>query len=144
MITSKLSRLFIILVAIALLAAASCGDEPDGKWAKMKWTNVDNMTNQQGVYIIPQEGGTYTFLCRNYEHPWIELVTIDGIRQDIDNESRRSYNGEWVGVEFEGNALHLTAKQLPADVEERHIDVTVTAGDIFDIFHFKQVQAPQP
>lgn len=130
------------MLTMVLLAVSSCGDEPDGKWDKMKWTNVDNLMNLQGVYIIPSYGGSYTFLCRNYERPWIESVTVDGTRQDINNESRSAYDGEWCSVEFDGNALIVTAKRLPADVESRHIDVEVTAGDIFDAFHFRQAQEP--
>ena len=32
----------LVLLFIAVLGVSSCGDEPDGKWDKMKWTNVNN------------------------------------------------------------------------------------------------------
>ncbi|MBQ3364808.1 MAG: hypothetical protein IJG42_12760 [Muribaculaceae bacterium] len=134
----NLSKLFILL-AIVLLGVSSCGsDEPDGKWEKMKWHNVANLMNQQGVYLIPEEGGTFVFQCRNYSNPWITSVTVDGVSISIDNSSNKEYNGEWCTVKFEGSNLSITAQPLPASVERRNLDIRVTAGDIFDTLPFAQ------
>ena len=133
-----LSKIFI-LVFIALLGLSSCGsDEPEGKWDKMKWTNVNNLMNVNGVYLLPEEGGTYTFLCRNYEHPWFNSFLVDGVQQNPDNENRMEFHGEWCTLIFEGNKLTITAQPLPASLEVRNIDVRVTAGDIFDSLNFSQ------
>ena len=133
----NLSKLLIVLV-IALMGVASCGDEPDGKWEKMKWTNVDNLMNMQGIYLIPEEGGVYLFQCRNYDHPWIISVTVDGVEYVIDGASNREYNGEWCTVKFDGSKMYITADPLPESVPARTINVHVTAGDIFDVLAFAQ------
>ena len=123
-----------------LLGATSCGDEPDGQWAKMKWTNVNNLMNDQGVYYLPEDGGSYTFLCRNYEQPWIASVTVDGVMQVISNENRKEFNGEWFTLRFEGNKLIISAESLPESVESRGFHLQVTAGNIFDTLLFSQQQ----
>lgn len=133
-----LSRILILLFVV-LLGVSSCGsDEPDGKWDKMKWTNVDNLMNVNGNYYLPEAGGTYTFLCRNYEHPWIASVTVDGVTHSVSGDSQTEFNGEWCTLKFEGNKLIITAQPLPADVELRFMTVEVTAGDIFDHLVFAQ------
>lgn len=130
---------FFILLFVVLLGFSSCGkDEPVGIWAKMKWTNVNNLMNINGDYFLPEVGGTYTFLCRNYDHPWISSVTVDGVQQMLDNENRLEYNGEWCSVRFEGNKLIIDAQPLPTSADSRNIILEVTAGDIFDHLVFVQ------
>ena len=127
----------LIFLFVALLGVSSCGDEPDGKWAKMKWTNVNNLMNVGGVYILPDDGGSFSFLCRNYEHPWIESVTVNGVQYSA-NEDRLAYNGEWFTVKFEGNNMIVTAQPMPANLDSRGFNIQVTAGDIFDNIVFSQ------
>lgn len=132
-----LSRIFILL--FVLLGVSSCGsDEPDGNWEKMKWTNVNNLMNVNGVYLLPEEGGTCTFLCRNYANPWIESVTVDGVNQMLNNGNSMEFHGEWCTIKFEGNKLIITTQPLPGSLESRNVDVHVTAGDIFDTLNFRQ------
>lgn len=134
----NLSRIFILLF-VALLGFSSCGtDEPDGKWEKMKWTNVDNLMNVNGVYLLPEEGGTFTFLCRNYEQPWISSVAVNGVTYKVNSENNKVFNGEWFTLKFEGNKLTITLQSLPQSVESRGFDLVATAGDIFDTFIFNQ------
>ena len=133
----NLSKVFILLF-IALLGFSSCGDEPDGKWEKMKWTNVNNLMNVNGVYLFPAEGGSYTFLCRNYEHPWISSVTVNGVRQAVNSDTPMEFDGEWFSLKFEGNKLTITVQSLPESLESRGFDLAVTAGDIFDTLIFSQ------
>ncbi len=124
----QLSKLLILLL-VALLGVTSCGsDEPEGKWDKMKWTNVNDLKNVQGVYILPEEGGTFTFLCRNYEKPWFSMA--------VGHENE--FSGEWYSAKFEGNKLIVTVEALPQAVEMRDFSLQVTAGDIFDTFLFRQ------
>ena len=133
----KLSKLFILLM-IAMLGVASCGDEPDGKWQKMKWTNVNNLMNRQGVYLIPEEGGVFVFQCRNYDHPWIDSVTVDGVEYVVNNADNREFIGDWCIVRFDGNNMYVTAVPMPQSLEARSLTVHVTAGDIFDTLMFSQ------
>ena len=133
----NISKIFILLF-VALLGFSSCGsEEPIGKWENMKWTNVDNLKNVNGVYLLPAEGGTYTFLCRNYEQPWISSVTVNGEYPE-GYENSRVFNGEWFTVKFEGNKLIITVQSLPQSLGSRGFDLMVTAGDIFDKFIFNQ------
>lgn len=137
-VVKHLSKIFVLLFVV-LLSFSSCGnDEPDGKWAPMKWTNVNNLMNINGDYFLPEVGGTYTFLCRNYDHPWIASVTVDGVQQMLDNENKLEYNAQWCSVKFEGNKLIIEAQPLPASVDSRNIRLEVTAGDIFDHLVFVQ------
>ena len=133
----KLFSKICILLTTILVVAASCGDEPDGLWEKMKWTNVNNLMNINGVYYIPEEGGTFSFLCRNYSHPWFSSIFVDGIEQQL-NENLHEYHGEWISVKFEDNNLIITAEPLPGPVESRVVNLDVTAGDIFDNLVFSQ------
>lgn len=131
-----LSRILILLF-IVLLGTTSCGsDEPEGKWAKMKWTNVDNLMNVNGNYLLPEGGGTFTFLCRNYDYPWFNAVSVDGVEKQLANET--TFYGEWCTMKFEGNKMIITVESLPASVDERSVQLAVTAGDIFDSFTFIQ------
>jgi len=124
----QLSKLLILLI-VALLGVASCGsDEPEGKWDKMKWTNVNDLKNVQGVYILPEEGGSFTFLCRNYDRPWFSMA--------VGHET--DFSGEWYSAKFEGNKMIVTVEALPQNVEMRDFSLQVTAGDIFDTFLFRQ------
>ena len=132
-----LSKIFVLLFVI-LLGVSSCGDEPDGKWDKMKWTNVNNLMNIQGVYYLPESGGEYTFLCRNYDHPWIVAVTIDGVSQVLDDNNKLEFSGEWFTAKFEGNKLIINTVSLPESLSSRSFNLEVTAGDIFDSFSFTQ------
>ena len=133
----KLSRICILMILV-ILGMASCGDEPDGKWEKMKWTNVDNLMNVNGVYYLPEGGGSCSFLCRNYDRPWISTIVVDGVEQQLENENRTEFHGEWFTVKFEGNNLIITANALPESVESRIFKLEVTAGDIFDTLVFGQ------
>ena len=135
----RLSIIFILMTAV-LLSVASCGsgDEPDGNWAPMKWTNVNNLMNFQGVYYFPEEAGSYIFLCRNYEQPWFNSIQEDGVMKAPDIENPRDFAGGWYTLKFEGNKLTITVESLPASVESRSFSVDVTAGDIFDHLYFCQ------
>ena len=130
-----------ILLVVALLAFSSCGDEPDGKWAKMKWKNVDNLAKVDNVYVIPEGGGTFTFECTNYKAPWISTIMENGVDEyslvEINNDFRK-FTGNWFEVECINADLVVTIDPLEADCYDRSLTVVVTAGDIFDTFVFQQ------
>lgn len=130
-----------ILLIIVLMAFSSCGDEPDGSWAPMKWINIDNLTKADNVYVIPEGGGTFTFGCTNYKFPWISSIMENGVDEnfllEIDNDFRK-FRGNWFEVQCINADLVVTIDPLEADCHDRSLTVVVTAGDIFDTFVFQQ------
>ena len=134
---SRTLQLFILLT-VALLGFTSCGDELDGKWEKMKWTNVNNLMKVQGSYLIPEEGGTFRFQCRNYGRIWIDSYTVDGVPYVFNSESPLETGDLWFSVIILDNNITITAMPLPESVESRYFNLVMTAGDIFDTLTFKQ------
>ena len=135
-----LSRISILLI-IVLLGLSSCGDEPDGKWDKMKWNDLSNLKQVDGNYIVPACGGTYTFECKNYMAPWINTVMESGVTDysliEINHDFHR-FTGNWFDVQCINADLVVTIDPLEGDSNERSLTVVVTAGDIFDTFVFQQ------
>ena len=134
----KLLSRIIFLVIITVLGLSSCGDEPDGKWEKMKWFNVNELKSDQGAYLLYPDGGCVTFECKNYSQPWIAEIIIDGVPQYFDHEDSRFFDGNWFEVKFDGNKLIIIFEPLPESLESRSFDLQVTAGDIFHGFSFRQ------
>lgn len=133
----QLSKICIFLI-IMLIGAASCGDEPDGKWDKMKWNNVDNLTKVNNIYMIPKEGGAFTFECKNYT-PWLSDVIINSERQDIiTQENWKGYKKDWFEVKIVDKKVIYSFDALEEPMTGRTVEVVVTAGDIFDTFVFQQ------
>lgn len=127
-----------ILLIVAFLSFSSCGDEPDGKWDKMKWNNVDNLAKVNNIYVIPEEGGTFTFECKNYK-PWLSDVIINTEHQDIySSGSRKEYKSDWFEVNITDRKVMFTFDEIEEPMTGRTVEVVVTAGDIFDTFVFQQ------
>lgn len=133
-----LSRISILLIGV-LLGFSSCGDEPDGKWAKMKWNNVDNLAKVNGTYMIPEEGGTFTFECKNY-YPWLSSVIINSepFGREEWNETWMKCISDWFEVEITDKKVIFTFDEIKEPMTGRTVKVEVTAGDIFDTFIFQQ------
>lgn len=134
-----LSQFSILMIAV-LLGFSSCGDEPDGKWSKMKWNNVDNLTKTNNIYVIPEEGGSFTFECKNYT-PWIADVVINTERQDIlsqDDWKWKEYRNDWFEVKITDKKVIFSFDEIKEPMTGRTAEVVVTAGDIFDTFIFQQ------
>ena len=134
-----LSKIPILLIAV-LLGFSSCGDEPDGKWAKMKWNNVDNLAKTNNIYVIPEEGGSFTFECKNYT-PWIADVIINTERQDISSQEDwnwKEYRNDWFEVKITDKKVIFSFDEIKEPMTGRTAEVVVTAGDIFDTFIFQQ------
>jgi hypothetical protein len=129
----------LLMVLLVLVTATSCGkDEPDGKWAKMKWKAPDGLVKlQEGVYQVPLSGGSFTFICENYE-PWISSITEIG--PDVSQEylgPNSSIEGEWCTVKCEKK--YVTIIFSPATEDESHeLEVVFTAGDVFYKLYFVQ------
>ena len=132
--TKKLMNLMLL----SLLFIGCNLPEPDGKWAKMKWVSESDLMVDNGAYLLYQEGGSFTFKCKNYGHPWISCITIDGTYQEINHENPKSFKGEWVEVKMNGNNMTIIVEPLPDSLESRNFSLEVTAGDIFHHFKFSQ------
>lgn len=134
-----LSKFSFLLIAV-LLGFASCGDEPDGKWAKMKWNNVDNLSKTNNIYVIPEEGGSFTFECKNYT-PWIAEVVINTEHQDISSQEDwnwKEYRNDWFEVKITDKKVIFSFDEIKEPMTGRTAEVVMTAGDIFDTFIFQQ------
>lgn len=134
-----LSKFSFLLIAV-LLGFASCGDEPHGKWAKMKWNNVDNLSKTNNIYVIPEEGGSFTFECKNYT-PWIAEVVINTELQDISSQEDwnwKEYRNDWFEVKITDKKVIFSFDEIKEPMTGRTAEVVMTAGDIFDTFIFQQ------
>ena len=80
-----------------MAGVASCGDDepPIGIWEIMKWNDLSVLSKENGVYIIPAAGGTYTFECKNYS-PWISHC-YTGYDDVVVSSFTHVYN-EWFDV----------------------------------------------
>lgn len=139
---NQLSKLYILLI-VTLIGLTSCNiDEPDGKWDKMKWKNIDNLSKVNNIYVIPKEGGTFTFECKNYT-PWLADVIVNGEHQDLlTNENRKAYKNDWFEVKITDKNVVFTFDEIEEPMTTRRVEVVATAGDIFDTFHFQQENCP--
>ena len=137
-----LSKISILLIAV-LLGFSSCSDEPDGKWAKMKWNNVDNLVKVNNIYVIPEEGGTFTFECKNYT-PWLSRVYVNNepkpiVREDLHEMWKKCIIDDWFEIEIVDKKMIIFFDRIDDYyLTERKVTVEVTAGDIFDTFIFQQ------
>ena len=102
----SITRTLIVLV-IAITGLASCSkDEPDGLWPKMKWNAPQNLVEENGIYIVPAEGGEYTFECTNYSGVWLSLIEDNGeipeeeLTEDEKRIKRMAIHGQGVRREL--------------------------------------------
>lgn len=134
----KIAKTLLILLLV-IVTATSCGkDEPDGKWDKMKWKVPSDLVKiQEGVYQVPLSGGSFTFICENYE-PWIELLYESGPHVSYETPGPSDViNGEWCSVKCVKKNVTITF--CPTTEDDPHeFEITLTAGDIFYHFFFLQ------
>lgn len=138
------------MVAAALLAAltfsmGSCSkDELDGAWDPMKWkTSVKK--EKDGTINVPSDGGTYVFVCTNYDRPWMSDVYEKINGQDVHypastgkyDDSFYGRTTPWLEALWQGNTFTVTVSPNTTG-KERTMYVGVTAGDIFYTFTFRQ------
>lgn len=138
-----MKKYVILLACIVALCITSCEEEhlKDGDWEAMKWNNPTELVQQERVFIIPAEGGSYTFECKNY-YPWM-LGVIEG-KDDTgqyfftDNEDRHHLKGSWWEVSIDKKLVTVTFSPLDSETSMRDLSVSLTAGDIFDYLQFHQ------
>ena len=136
--TMKIWRIILVML-FAVLAFNSCSEEKDGDWDPMVWKAEVPVQITDGVYIVSDAGGEFTFSCRNYSGPWIEIATSNGQYFYPPRESNdyHTITTDWFKAEISGNKLKVVFEANDTAVE-RPLQLTVTAGDIFETFKFKQ------
>lgn len=144
--TKKLRNLQIAMVMMGALSFTSCGDieEPDGKWDPMVWHAEVPTDWQNNAFVVDANGEEFTFSCKNYSKPWLYDAQYAGEYYHPlveDNEYHtidwHTISLDWFKAEIKDNQLKVTF-DANLQTEERPIKLTVTAGDIFYTFNFKQ------
>lgn len=141
----KLKIRQIIMAITAVITLTSCNsDEYDGDWDDMIWKTEVKATEQDGTYLVAATGGELTFSCKNYQHPWISEALYAGeyYNPDVQDDEYHTINRQkltldWFKAEITGNLLKVTFAPNQ-EATEKPILLTVTAGDIFYTFYFKQ------
>ena len=138
--TKKSRNWPIVIAIIAVLSFTSCQEDIYREdWDEMIWNTETQTTQKDDAYIIDANGGEITFTCSNYSAPW--LADADSLDKHyyITHEYgiTRSYDANWFKADINENVLKVTFKANPNHVE-RPLKLTVTAGDIFHTFNFKQ------
>lgn len=130
----------VLLVMFVVLSFVSCDSEDmDGDWEPMVWKSEDLASATDGVYDVSEHGGEFTFSCSNYSSPWIDGASSNGEYYDSTLEANdyHTITTDWFKAEMSGNRLNVVLEANDTD-EERHLRLTVTAGDVFYSFNFKQ------
>ena len=135
--TKKTRNWPIAMTIIAALSFTSCQEDIYREdWDEMIWKTEAQTTQKDDAYIIDANGGEITFTCSNYSDPWLaDADSLDKhyyIKYDV-----RSYDADWFKADINDNVLKVTFKANPNSAE-RPLKLTVTAGDIFHTFNFKQ------
>ena len=125
---------------LSSIALSSCSKD-DGDWDPMKWRTEVKTVKDNGTRLVqvPSKGGTYVYKCRNYNGFWLSDIkeTEDGSTKVHYNTDRHYFSSPVTDVNITGNTLTVTIK--PNETKKtRYVEVTVTAGDIFDTFKYKQ------
>ena len=135
--TMKIWRIaFAMLAAISL---ASCSSE-DGDWDPMVWKAEVPVQTTDKVYNVSEDGETIIFSCLNYSKPWFAGAEVDGepiLPPLMDEIGYGLIYGENFRAEIHGNKLSIEFKPNKK-AQATNTSITVTAGDIFYTFRFKQ------
>ena len=127
----------VLLICILGTIAVSCRHQ--GEWNKMVW-KVDNgqKANNQ-TYSLSAEGDIITFTCINYSSPWIcdALSGYERYYPDIENNDIFNLSTDWFKAQIVGNVLRVSLEPNTTE-QERTLELTVSAGDTFHTFKFKQ------
>ncbi len=130
----------ILVMCLAIFSLASCEkDRLDGDWDSMDWKAESPVVTTDGIYDVSDRGATLSFTCRNYSRPWIENAS-SGEQQYYPERESGDYHtivADWFKAEIEGNKLTVSFEPNN-ESNEQHLSLTVTAGDIFYTFKFKQ------
>ena len=139
MSTKKIQMMMLVLLGFAILTACS-SENKDGDWDSMVWkAEMPVVYITDGIYDVSADGGTLTFTCRNYSSPWIECASSGESHYfpPRENNDFHSITTDWFKAEILGRKLSVTF-ETNKDDDVRPLELTVTAGDIFYTFKFKQ------
>lgn len=137
------TKLFLFCALMGMtLSFAACGDETDGDWDPMEWSGYSKKNDI--VINVSAEGGINLLHCKNYSSFWLSYVNEmeDSIRQHYTiymMEDPHKISTDWAEIECSGSQLQVTMKPNDSD-KERTLEVSVTAGDIFDKITFIQAR----
>ena len=130
----------ILVMTVAVISLASCDiADPDGLWDPMDWEAEGPVQITDNVYNVSAAGTELTFSCQNYAYPWIAEAMFNGkyYFPPLELDDYRTITIDWFKAEISGNKLKVVFKANET-AEERPIQLTVTAGDCFYTFKFKQ------
>ncbi|MBR5688394.1 MAG: BACON domain-containing protein [Prevotella sp.] len=130
----------ILVMTVAVLSFNSCSDDPDGKWDPMVWKAEGPVQMTDGVYDVSANGTVLAFSCQNYSFPWVEHAESNGEYYYPPREANdyHTISADWFKAETNENKLKVVFEANETK-KERPLQLTVTAGDIFYTFKFKQV-----
>lgn len=131
----------IVLTLLVVLSIVSCNkDLPDGNTSPMEWVLEESVPSYANNYSVSATGGEFVFFCKNYSSPWLSNAKSNGqyFYPDTGNNSPRTITTDWFKAELSGNVLKVVFKANDT-AEQRSLQLTVTAGDIFFEFTFKQL-----
>lgn len=142
-----LSSVLFLVCALMVSTLMSCSDE-DPADVVNPYTirfNTDLKVENDNSYLIPADGGTYTFDIYNGE-PWLEMVKekFDDKSVVYNTEKPRDYKIEalWATADIEKqgpNSEKLTVKILPSNKDKfRYVYVVVANSMKSKILVFKQ------
>ena len=138
--TMKIWRNVLVMCA-AILSLASCSSESkDGDWDPMVWKAEVPVQTTDKVYNVSEDGETIIFSCLNYSKPWFSEAEVDGepiLPPYMDEIDYGLIYGENFRAEIHGNKLSIEFKPNKT-AQTTNTSITVTAGDIFYTFRFKQ------
>ena len=128
------------MMTVAILSLVSCDrEDPVGKWDPMDWEAEGPVQITDNVYNVSAAGTELTFSCQNYAYPWIAEAMFNGkyYFPPLELNDYRTITVDWFKAEISGNKLKVVF-EANQTAEERPIQLTVTAGDCFYTFKFKQ------
>lgn len=132
----KTTKIYLsVLMFLSALSLVSCTkDKLVGDWEKMVWKADSPVQITNGIYNVSANGATLVFSCSNYSSPWFADAIENG--KHINTEFK-NFQGENFEATIQGNKLSVTFK-ANTDTSVRETSISVTAGDIFYTFRFKQ------
>jgi hypothetical protein len=106
----------------------------------MVWKAEVPVQTTDKVYNVSEDGETIIFSCLNYSKPWFSEAEVDGepiLPPYMDKIDYGLIYDESFRAEMHGNKLTVDFKANDS-AQPRNTKITVTAGDIFYTFRFKQ------
>ncbi len=106
----------------------------------MEWVLEVPVPSYANNYSIPASGRELVFVCKNYSSPWLSNAKSNGVYfyPDAGNNTPQTIATDWFKAEIGGNVLKVVFKANDT-AKQRPLQLTVTAGDIFYEFTFKQL-----